>query len=375
MIVSRKNREISDVQLRGVVVGTIRNVKTAYWDLKYAIANLEVQRQSLELARQTMKDNRTRVEVGTMAPIDIVEAEAEVARNEENVIVAEGQIRQVEDRLRALVFDPAGPDFWRLVLDPVDSPVMQATPIDIDAAVQTALAKRTDLQSARKQLENVDSSLRFYRNQTLPQFDFRFDLNTTGLGGTQLIRDPPFPPGPIVDEFTRGFWPTVGDVYGFDFPAWTLALNVSYPLGKGVAKAAYARTQLEREQGLLQIKDTELQVGTQVRDTARQANTNMKRVGATRAARVLAERRLEAEQKKFGVGMSTSFLVFQAQRDLSTARVNELQAILDYNKALVDFEAVQETSITGGTVQLSGGGSFQSTTQGTTIGSVLTGRQ
>jgi len=369
LVVSRRNREISDTQLRATVVTTVRNVKNAYWDLKYALANLEVRRQSLELARQTLKDNRTRVEVGTMAPIDIVEAEAEVARNEEAVILAEAQIRQAEDRLRALVFDPSAPDFWTMTIDPVDEPQMEPVVVDADAAIRTALDKRTDLQQARKQLENVDANLRLYRDQMLPQVNLEADYSTTGLGGTQLVRGEGFP-GPIIGERNRGFGRVLGDVYTFDYPAWTLGVRVSYPIGRSAAEASYARARLQYDQGRLQIRNLELQVATQVRDAARQVNTNIKRIEATRAARVLAERRLEAEQKKFGVGMSTSFLVFQAQRDLATARVNELRAILDYNQSLADFEAVQEAAVGGAGVSLAGAGTAAAPTgaAGTTGG-------
>lgn len=128
---------------------------------------------------------------------------------------------------------------------------------------------------------------------------------------------------------------------------------MSYPLGRSAADTSYTRSQLELNQGKLQIQDLELQIGTQVREIARQVNTNAERVAATRATRTLAERRLEAEQKKFSVGTSTSFLVFQAQRDLSDARVNELRALLDYNRSLANFEAVQQTAV-GGTITLSG---------------------
>lgn len=350
LVVSRRNRQISDEDLRGSVVSTVRNVKNAYWNLKAAVANLDVQRQSLDLARQTLRDNRTRVEVGTMAPIDIVEAEAEVARNEENVIVAESAIRAAEDQLRALVFDPQTPQFWSLRLDPIDPPQMQRVEIDADAAVQSALGRRADLQRARLSLQNVETNLRFYRNQTLPQVNLEVDYGATGLGGTQFERVPGFPPGDIIPgtEVRRGLGTILGDVFGSDYPKWQFGVVVSYPIGRSAAHAGYNRSQLELNQGHLQVQNLELQVGTQVRDVARQVNTNAQRVEATRATRVLAERRLEAEQKKFGVGTSTSFLVFQAQRDLATARVNELRAILDYNRSLADFEAVQETAIGGG---------------------------
>ena len=353
LVVSKRNREISDITLRGTVVSTIRTVKNAYWDLKYAMANLEVQRQSLDLARQTLKDNRTRVEVGTMAPIDIVEAESEVARNEEAVIVAEAGIKQAEDALRALIFDPATPEFWTMTLDPVDAPIMSQPPIDVDGAVRSALDKRTDLMQARKNLDTVDDNIKYYKNQLLPQVTLQADVNTAGLGGTQFLRGAGFPP-PVIGEVDRGYGKVLGDSFTFDYPTWTFALNVSYPLGKSTTEATLARTRIEKTQGELSVKNLELQVGTQVRNLGRNVNTNLKRIEATRATRQLNERRLEAEQKKFAVGTSTSFLVFQAQRDLATARANELKAIVDYNKSLVDFEAIQEAAIAGGGVSIAG---------------------
>jgi len=137
----------------------------------------------------------------------------------------------------------------------------------------------------------------------------------------------------------------MGDIFTKDFPTWTLGVTVGYPIGTSSAEANLARSRLEQSQSGLQLRSLELQTATQVRDVGRQVNTNLKRVDATRAARELAQRRLEAEQKKFTVGMSTSFLVFQAQRDLAQARNSELRAILDYNQSLVDFEAVQEISL------------------------------
>jgi outer membrane protein TolC len=372
LIISARNREISDVTLRGTVTSTIRDVKNAYWDLKYTIANLEVQKQSLDLARQTLKDNRTRVEVGTMAPIDIVEAEAEVARNEENVIVAEANIKTAEDSLRTLIFDPATPQYWSLRIDPIDPPAVQPSSIDVEAAVTNALQQRTDLQQAKKSLENVESNLKFYKNQTLPQVNLELDFTTTGLGGTQFEREPGFPPGPVIAEISRGFGSVLGDVFTADYPGWQVGVAVSYPLGRSAAETSYARSLLELNQGKLQIQNLELQVGSQVRNVGRQVNTNAQRVQATRASRVLAERRLEAEQKKFGVGTSTSFLVFQAQRDLATARANELRALLDYNQSLTDFEAIQLTAISGGGITLSGSGQALSTTQGTQTATALT---
>ena len=377
LLISRRNREISDVDLRGTIVATIRDVKAAYWDLAYAVANLRAQQQSLELARQTLKDNRTRVDVGTMAPIDIVEAEAEVARNEEAVIVAESGIKQAEDALRALIFDPVqNPDFWRTTIEPVyDLAAFKPEPVDAAEAVRNALEKRTDLRSARMQLENTDLNMKFYRNQLLPQVNLEGSLFGAGVGGDELIREPGFPPGPVIGTATKSFGEVVGDSFGFNYPTWAVGVNVSYPLGTSAAEASLTRAKLQYQQGLLQIASLETQIATQVRDAARQVNTNIKRIAATRAARVLSERRLEAEQKKFGVGMSTSFLVFQAQRDLSTARNNELQAMLDYVTSRANYEALQETSLSGGAIMIGGGGTVLSTGTGSQLGTAATRAQ
>lgn len=345
-LVSRKNREMSDIDLRTTVVSTLRNVKNAYWDLSYARASLAVQRQSLDLARESLRNNRSRVEIGTMAPIDIVEAEAEVAQREESVILAEASISQAEDRLRALVFDPATPDFWNIQLELTDSPPAEVQPIDVQGAVTTALDKRTDIRLAKKSLEESDLNIRYFHNQTLPDLNAQVDYGGSGLGGTEFIRGDGFP-GPIIGQSNRGFNSVLNDLFHNEFPAWTLSLNVGYPIGTSNAEANLARARLQYTQAQKQIRSIELDVTTEVRDAGRNVNTNLKRVEASKESRRLAERRLQAEEKKFTAGMSTSFFVFQAQRDLSQARNNELQAVLDYSKSLTDFETVQETSLTG----------------------------
>ena len=153
VLISTKNREISDVALRQTIVVTTRTVRNAFWDLAFAIASLGVQTQSLDLAQESLRNTRARVEIGTTPPIDIVEAEAEVARRQEAVIVAQGRIATAEDALRALVFDPAMPDFWTLRIEPAELPAFQPIVVDAEGAVRNALSRRTDLDQARKTIE------------------------------------------------------------------------------------------------------------------------------------------------------------------------------------------------------------------------------
>jgi len=346
LLVSQKNREISDVQLQQSIALTSRSVRNAYWDLMYAIGNLNVQRQSLDLAQQSLKDNRARVEIGTMAPIDIVQAEAEVAQREESVILAEAAISRAEDLLRTLVFNPGAPDFWQIRIEPTETVMFRPTTVNIDGAVGNALQKRTDLLASRKQLEANDVNIRYFKNQTMPDVNASVTYFAQAIGGTAFIRGEGFP-GPITGEVEKGYGSTLKTMFAGDFPTWTLGLQVNYPIGQSNADASLARARLQDQQARRQLQSQELQVATQVREYARQVQTNAKRVDATRASRTLAERRLEAEEKKFQAGMTTSFLVFQAQRDLIQARNNELQALLDYNKSVVNYEAVQEAPIAG----------------------------
>jgi outer membrane protein TolC len=337
---SRNNEVIADIGLRERITTTTQDVRNAYFDLIGAIEGQKVAVQSLQLSQESLRSNRTKVEVGTLAPIDIIEAEAEVASNEEAVINAEARIKTVEDRLRTLVLNPSQPDFWQVRLEPTDAPALNPVAIDVEAAIANALANRTDIARVKKQLDNVDVSVRFAENQRMPGLDVIANYNVIGYAGTQFQFGEGFPP-PVLDSSVRGFSSALRDVVGQDFRTWSVALNFSYPIGTSQADAAVASGRLQRQQGNVSLRDLELQVTTAVRDAARQVDTNLKRVEATRKARDRAERRLEAEQKRMTVGLSTTFQLFQAQRDLARQRQQEVNAMIDYNRSVVGFEAIQ----------------------------------
>jgi outer membrane protein len=352
--VSKKSRDLSDINLESVVTQTLRNVRNAYWDLSYAINNLKAQQESLALSRQSLKDNQKRVEIGTMAPIDIVQAQAEVATNESGVIVAEAAIKQAQDVLRALILDPATPDFWNVALEPSDLAAFDERAIDLDAAVRNALQSRTDIRSAKNALEQSDINIKFYSNQIKPDVNAQVSYAAAGIAGTQLSGGY----NPITGETTpvqsivRSYGSALGDAFTNAYPQWAVGVQIGYPFGANTAHANLARVKLEYDQAQTQLKNMELQVVTQVRVAARNVRTNQQRVQSARASRELQEKKLEAEEKKLAAGMSSPFFVVQAQRDLSLARTVEIQAISDYNKSLVDFEAVQQVPINGGLNQV-----------------------
>jgi outer membrane protein len=335
------------VQVKEAVATTTRSVKNAYWDLVFSLNSLDVQRLSLDLAQRSLKENRARVEIGTMAPIDIVQAEAEVAQREEAVIVAEAAIARNEDALRALIYGEHAADEWNARLVPTDAATFTPVAVDLEAVTRAALDTRTDMQQAQKTLEANDVVIRFLRNQIRPDLSAAVDYGATGIGGSQFLRGEGFP-GPIIGTLNRPYTDVLRDVVGADFPTWTFTMSLSYPLGTSTQDANLARARLQNQQSVKQLDSSRIRVATEVRETARMVTTNGKRVEATRASRALAEKRLEAEEKKFQAGMTTNFFVLQAQRDLNQARNNELQALIDYLKSVVNYETAQVAPLQGG---------------------------
>jgi outer membrane protein len=321
-------------------------VKGAYYNLIYAIDNLAAARKSLDLAKRLLNENEIRVKVGTMAPLDVVTAQAEVASREEGVIVAENTLANAEDNLKQAIFPKNDPAMWSTHLVATDRPTAEAVAVDVESAVAKALANRTDVVAARKGLERSDIALSFSRNQTLPQVDLVASYGAAGTGGTQLVRDPALG-GPVVSTIPGGYGDALSQLFGRDYPTWSVGVNLSYAIPNRSQRAAAAQAQISKDQALASYRRLELQVAGEVRTAARGVESGFKRVGTTRAARVLAAQRLDAEEKKFAAGMSTNYLVTQAQRDLANQEVAELQAIADYRKAIINFQRVQEAGLSG----------------------------
>jgi outer membrane protein TolC len=337
--VAKKNREISDAQFHQVVLNTSATVRRLYYDLLYAIDNLGAQRKSLDLAKKLLDENQIKVRVGTLAPLDVVSAEAEVASRDEQVIVAEAAVDNAMDAVRQAIFPRNAPETWATEIVPTDHPTAEPVHVDVEAATLRALQERTDVVAARKALESAQISADYGRSQALPGADLVASYGTKGAGGTALTRDGLG--GPIIATDPGGYSDALSQALGRDFPNWSVGVNLSYPILNRSASARSARLKVARDQSEARLRALELDVAGQVRAAARAVETNYKRVESTRAARVLQERTVDAETKRFGAGMSTNFIVTRAQRDLALAEVAELLAIADYRKSLVGFELVQ----------------------------------
>jgi outer membrane protein TolC len=212
---------------------------------------------------------------------------------------------------------------------------------ELDAALTEALKGRFDLARAGHQLENARDTLKYYDNQRLPDVRLETSYRGNGLGGTQFLRSGGFP-GVITGTRSTSLGDTLGQVFGNDFPAWSVGVTVSYPLGQSYEEAGMARARIEERQAEQRIASLRVRVGEAVRRAARQVRSTAERIDAARAGARLAQERLDAETRRYEAGLSTTFLVTQAQRDLLQAQVNLLQTTLDYESALVNFEAIQQ---------------------------------
>ena len=168
LLVTRINQDISDIQLRQVTINTVANVRNAYWDFVFAVQSVETSKQSLALAEELYRNNQAKVEIGTMAPIDVVQAQAQVAAQRQQLVTAEGSQRTAEIALKRLIVSGTNDPLWTSAIDPTDRPDFAPEAVDVAAAIQRALSARTDVLRARKDLEANDVTLRYLQNQRLP---------------------------------------------------------------------------------------------------------------------------------------------------------------------------------------------------------------
>jgi outer membrane protein TolC len=314
VVIAKNNRSISDIQFRQRVIDIVTAVKQTYWDLVQAIELLDVSEQSVRLAQELLEINQAKVEAGQLAPIDVVEAEAGVAAREEAVILAEDRIHDLEDRLKDLLNPGEGSPLEVPTILPIDRPTDAERRFSARKELETALENRPDYLRIKTELENRLVGVKLARNQIRPRVDLVASAGVTGLG--------------------PGYGDAVEEADG-DFYDLRIGLRFEYPLGNRAARSQFVRSKIEQQQVELRITDLEKRIALQVREAVRQVETDFKRIQTTRVARRLAEKKLEAEQAKFEVGISTTKDVLDFQVDLALARSRESAALTDYNKSLL----------------------------------------
>jgi outer membrane protein TolC len=347
---NRINQQNDEIALQTTTTTTQANVKNAYWDLVYAIQAVEAAQDSLDLASRLVRDNQARVEIGTLAPIDVVSAQSEEANRRQALVQAEATVRTSELALKRLIVSGTDDPLWTSSINPVDRPSTAAEPINLEAAVTRALRERTDLQQSKNNLKISDINLRNQVDQTRPQLNLTATYGLQGLGGPFTTKAV----DPITGEITNqnvtvasGYLDALRNITGFDAPTWTVGFTFAYPLGVSAQEATVARSRLQLDQTQAQLKQLELQIATDVTNAALTVQSSLETVQASSAARELAKQKLDAAMSKAEVGMATNYEVVQAQRDFSDAQNAELRAILNYRKALVNFDTAQTVGTRG----------------------------
>jgi len=324
LVLAENNYDISLTDLEGQAESILERVEGAYWDVIAATEALRVARESLARAEDLLELNRKKVEVGTLAPIEITQAEAGVASEEEAVIVSEESLANAEDELRRLLAIPDGDPRWVMSIAPTDRPDFTRRAVDLDAAIQTALVERPEMLSAKQTVRNRELAERVARRETRHQLDFNANY---GPSGTSV--------GSMDEAIARA-------LQRFEF-SWSTQLLYSVPIGNRAAKASFAQARLSREQSEVDLQNQEQTIRVEVRRAARAVDSGFKRFEAAQSNVVLQRKKLEAEQKKFENGMSTTFQVRQFQNELSEAELSWIRAGLDYAKGLTALERAQGT--------------------------------
>jgi outer membrane protein TolC len=313
LVVARNQRSVSVDAFEKSLADSVFLVMQSYWDLVFAIENKKVKEQSLEVAQRLLDDNRRKFERGVVARIDVTQADAGVAAQQEGILTAEAAVLNAMDRLKRLI-DPSLLRQEALVV-PVDVPGSPAREIDeaaeVERAMGEAVVRRPEVRQIRTQMASQDATLASARNGLLPIADLSGSARLSGTDGT--FRD-------ANDELR-----------GSDFYDLSVLLSFEIPLENSAARGSLRRAELEKRRLQLQERNLENQILVEIREAVRAIKTNEKRVEATRRARVLAQEQLDGELTRREQGLSTTFRVLDVQEDLVLARTNEAKALIDYN--------------------------------------------
>ncbi|PYK60381.1 MAG: hypothetical protein DME21_11630 [Verrucomicrobia bacterium] len=311
--VNKRNLKISELDLRSQVMSTVTAVEEAYYNLIFAEENVKVQKAALELAKRLLAENKKKVEVGALAPLDEKQAQSQVASSEADLLAALGTRDTQQRVLKNLLSDDYSK--WGDV-DPQPTETLLAVPQSFNKqeSWERGLSLRPDLLQAKLSLEKQGYVVRFQKNQLFPQLDL---FGTYGFNAGN----------------TPEYSGALGQIQRGTSPFYSAGAGVSIPLGNAAARSNYKAAKATKAQITLQLKQLQQTVLVQIENAIAVAVTSFERIKATREASRYAQDALEAEQKKLENGKSTNFEVLQLQKNLTAARSAEIRALADYNNA------------------------------------------
>jgi HAE1 family hydrophobic/amphiphilic exporter-1 len=352
---AKKTLDLTDSQFRQRVIEIINSVQRAYWDLVYAIRNEGIARDSVELARTQLDNNRKMVEAGTLAPIELRSTEAQLETAKGNVIVALQGVTTAENALKILLLKDASDKMWSSAIAPTDEPRSSQPTFDLDEATRLALKNRPELDQIKIQTEQKNIDITYYKNQTKPQVDLYGNYGNQGLAGA---------PSTFVDStgavlgervlprFNGGYFQALNNLFSQDFKSYQVGVRLSFPWRNRTAEGNLGRSLAEQRQLDARQRQVVETVQVDVRNALQAVVASAQRLEAAKAAELAANAQLNGEQERYRAGLSTNFVVLQRQTDLSVARGNTVRALTDYNKALADLQRVTGLTLVSNNVQV-----------------------
>ncbi len=362
--IAKNNREISDVAFRLQIITTVDQIENMYWDLVYAYENVRVNQESLAYANKTLSDTQKQVQIGTLAPIEVVRAQSTVAGDQQTLTVAQTnlQLQQLlmKNALSRTLVDPRLAD-----AEVVPTSTMELGPQDQEAVTPTqdltneALSHRADLSEARINLTNSEISNKAIRNLLRPSVNLFAYYGGSGVGGDQspynLCANQPlgeqgggFCAGPnnsvtppqtfIPVQPSQGYGDTLNQLVNSTASDKGVGVNINIPLRNRVAQATQIRSELEYRQAQMRVQQIENQVRIEVRNAQFALQQNRASVESARAAVAYAKQSLDAEEKKLALGASTSTLVLQNRSALATSESTLVSAMAAYEKSKVEMD-------------------------------------
>jgi outer membrane protein len=359
--ISNLDIKLNDSKFVQRVTDTISNIQSNYWDLVSAIRSYEINRSSMRLAQINLRDNRKRVEVGTLAPIEVTDAEANAKSREVDVIAAEETILRAENTLRNLIANDKNADIWNKVIIPTEVPDLKEYPINMEEAIATALKNRPELEQADISLQQLDIQKKLNENNRKWQVDLTGAFGSSGTAGPQGCQKTPITGECILyDEngivsptgspryltppaLVGGLGTSYKTLFTEGFTNWQVAFQVKIPLRNRTLDAQIAQQTITKQQQLMQLRQTQQSIQMEVRNAVQSLETTRRQVDSASMSRKLAQERLTAEEKRNNAGLSETYLVLSRQDALSTAAGTELRALINYKKAVITLQKAMYT--------------------------------
>ena len=357
--IAKNNREVTDLSFKEQVINIVSSIISIYWDLVSFNEDVGVKQHSVDLNQKLLSDNKKQVEIGTLAPISIVQAEAELASAEQDLTISQTRVLQQETILKNALSrnGVASPSISDARIVPTDHiQVPQSEPVQpIQDMVAEALRSRPELGQRRIQITNNKINLAGSKSQLLPTVDFVVNFNNNGLAGdvSNLALPPGTPSRLVTPYFIGGYGTVLGQVFRRNFPDYNAGVQVNIPLRNRSAQADMILDQLTVRQSEIALQQVENQVRVDVQNALIALQQSRAAYQAAAKTRVFREQTLDAEQKKYALGASTIFNVILIQRDVVTAQSAEVAALSSYSKARVQMDVATGQTLNNNNISIS----------------------